>query len=96
MYIWDSDTNRPYQWNSKRFQAPLEMNLRAARIRRTNDAESLTLKLYSDGVLYFTKTISDSKEFVCPDDPVEEFNFRLEGTATVKTVEFAEDMQELQ
>ena len=58
--------------------------------------DSLTFQLFIDGVLKFSKTITDSKAFRLPAGyKADTAEIRLSGNVTVKAVTVAQSMTEL-
>ncbi len=95
LYQWDGAApSRPYRWRSKLYQLPRAANLRACQVR-ASDYSSLTLRLFENGVQYYTRAVTSEMEFVLPGMGVTRFQFELAGTARVNSVQFAEDMEEL-
>lgn len=95
VYCWERGaTKRPYIWKSKLFQTPYPTNLSNFQVK-ARDYDDLTLKLYGDGNLILTKTITSLMEFVGPPDVVNEFEVQLEGTSRVTQIEVSDGMEEL-
>lgn len=95
LYKWDgAATSRPYRWRSKLYQLPRGANLRACQVR-ASDYINLTLRLYENGTLFYTRAVTSDMEFVLPAVDVTQFQFELAGTSRVNSVQFAEDMDEL-
>jgi hypothetical protein len=99
---WEAGAGlRPYTYRSKEFKLERPASFCAAQIKAEN-YDSLTLKLYGDGVLFHTQAITSESEFVIPPKRVtgdettyRTFQYELTGTAPVQEVQFAEDMDEL-
>lgn len=92
---WEgSDGRRPYSWRSKLFMLERPTSFRFAKIDAA-DYSNLTLKLYSAGNLYATKTVTSDREFILPAKAVRNFEYELSGTARVQSAQFGEDVTEL-
>lgn len=97
VYAWDSHASnfRTYTWRSKEFQLPRAANFRAAQIRGTLTTP-ITFKYYSDGSLVYTKTVTDEHEFVLPAYDSTMVQVEVSGTAEIRLIQIAEDMDQLQ
>lgn len=92
---WDAGaTNLTYIWQSRPFQAVRPINMSCAQVLA--DAYPVTFKLYADGSLKSTKTVTDDNPFRLPGGyRALEFAVRLEGTQNIYDVILAESMAEL-
>lgn len=92
---WDAGTgNISYVWESRPFTAPKPANPSCAQVFA--ESYPATFKLYADGVLKHTQTVANRKPFRLPAKYLaEDFRVRIEGTAEVYHVAFAESMEEL-
>ena len=94
LYLWEgSDTKRPYTWRSKLHLLPRPAAFRMAQVEAAD--YPVTLKLYGNGALYFTKTVTTDREFVVPAKAVRQLEYELSGTARVRSVQVAESVEEL-
>jgi len=98
LVTWNSSgTSLSYTWRSKVYQLPYAVNMLAGQIKGSTFGSGLTFNVVGDGSTYFTKNITASGEFVLglPTFGTNELQIELVGTATVKTAEIAETMEEL-
>lgn len=98
LVTWNSSgTSLSYTWRSKVYQLPYAVNMLAGQIKGSTFGGGLTFNVVGDGATYFTKNITASGEFVLglPTFGTNELQIELVGTATVKTAEIAETMEEL-
>lgn len=96
---WDEGgSDLTYTWRSKEFVTGRPTALTVARVLAANYT-SLTFKLYADGVLVHTESVSNGKPFRMPRDyaagKARAFQFELTGTSPVKQVDIAENVSEL-
>tara|TARA_R100000742_G_C4279668_1_gene105161 strand:- start:9306 stop:10982 length:1677 start_codon:yes stop_codon:yes gene_type:complete len=88
-------TRRSYVWKSKEFYSNRPLSPGVAKV----DAESyssLTFKLYADGTLKHTKTVTNSNPFRLPGGyRAKVFEIQLEGTDTINEVCVYESPQEI-
>lgn len=86
-----------FQWRSRQWVLDRPASFAAARIDlQSGDSGSVTLDLYYDGTLAFTKAVSTSREFVLPAKVAEhEVSMRLTGSRKIKRATIAETMDEL-
>jgi hypothetical protein len=93
---WDqAATNLTYRWLSKEFDLDDEVTMQAGRVRATTYT-SLTMRLYVDGVLKHTETVSSKEPFRMPGGYTSSrFRIEIEGTDELKLVDVAETMSEL-
>lgn len=90
---WEGSTAPlTYTWKSKLFKLPYPTFFEYAQV----DGYPVTLKLYNNGTLYFTKSVTDEKEFVLPPEVCSNFEFQLEGSSTVRSVQFSDEVMELE
>jgi hypothetical protein len=90
----DGSTNLTLTWKSKKFRAPRPICPSVVRI----EAESypVIFKLYGDGSLKFTKTVSSKNSFRLPSGyKAQIFEFQFETAAQINTVSIAEKVNEL-
>lgn len=85
-----------YSWKSGRIDAPRPVNPGAAQVLGSGFAAGDTLKLYADGALVHTETLTDEKPFTLPAGYLaDSFEIQLEGKAEIETVHIAEAIHEL-
>lgn len=92
--LFDSGDPLGHLWRSKIYQFERPANFTCARIYAA-DYDDLTFKAYVDGTLKHTQTVTNKKPFRLPYSPGERFEFSLEGTSKVTSVEIAESADEL-
>lgn len=94
---WDNGgSNQSYTWKSKRFVHERPVNPGVAQIEASSFATSATFKLYADGTLMATKTVSSGEPFRLPDGyKAREFEIQIEGSVPVQAVYVAEVMEDL-
>lgn len=87
-------------WKSKPFYSPRAVNLGAGRVEAhaydNGSTQSLTMKVYADGTLKHTQTVTDGEVFRLPDGfMANTWEFQIDGNVTVTSAGFAETVQEL-
>jgi hypothetical protein len=94
--IWDAAAGKlAYDYETPDALVSRPTSFEFARVV-AKDYAALTLKLYYDDVLIFTKAITSSREFLLPDKEAEQrVRFQLQGTSTVELVSIAESIEEL-
>lgn len=95
---WDdhASTYLTYTWKSKKFEAPKQLNFAWAQVLVT-DSLPVTFKVYADGTLKHTQTITSSTPFRLPSGFKSKFwEVELVGTGAVRGVLLAEFIKELQ
>lgn len=91
---FDRGSNLNLTWKSKVFRLPFEDNFAVAQVHA--DSYPVTLKVYGDGVLRHTQTVASSKEFRLPSGfRCRDWEFQIEGSATVTEVAIANSVAEL-
>lgn len=88
-------------WRSKRFYSPRAINLGMGRVEAeaydNGSTQSLAMKVYADGVLKHTQTVTDGEAFRLPSGfTANTWEFQIEGNVRVTSAGFAETVQELQ
>lgn len=83
---WDSgETNLTYTWKSKKFVAPSPRNLGVGQVFA--NVYPVTFKLYADGELKHTQTVTNDRPFKLPSGfKTREFEVELLGTSDINTV----------
>ena len=87
--------DRALSWRSKAFYQPKAMSLGAARVEAS--AYPVTFKVFADGVLKHTQTVTSAEPFRLPSGFLaNQWEFEVSGAAEVYSAGFAESMTELQ
>lgn len=95
LWLWEgSDNKRPYTWRSKLHLLERPASFRMGQVEAA-DYDNLVLKLYSNGNLYYTRTVTSDREFILPAKAVRNFEYELSGTSRVRMVQMAESVEEL-
>jgi len=85
-----------YTWRTKKFFSPRPMNPAVAKVNCDSYSPSPTLKLYADGVLKHTQTVTNGEVFRLPSGyKAQEFEAELEGAVAVNEVCIYESAQEV-
>lgn len=94
IHSWGTSTTYlDYIWKSKTYQLWEYTNLAVARVIGTG---TCTFKLYVDGILKFTKSVTMDKLFKLPSGfRGKEFEIQLEGTSTVDFIQLATSSRNL-
>lgn len=92
---WGHDTNlTSYTWKSAKFTLPAPQNPACAQVTATS--YPATFKLYADGVLKHTQTVTNNNPFWLPSGYRAQFlEVELSGTAEIQSVQVAASPQEL-
>ena len=91
---WETGSNQTYIWKSKLAREPNAICPSALRLYATGN---VTFKLYADGVLVFTTTVSDSNVVRLPSGyRAKEFQIEVSGTGTLQSFAIANSVSELQ
>ena len=91
---WESGSNQTYTWKSKLAREPNAICPSALRLYATGN---VTFKLYADGALVFTTTVSDSNVVRLPSGyRAKEFQIEVSGTGTLQSFAIANSVSELQ
>lgn len=85
---------RPYTWHSKLYELPYATAFNLCRVRAESYA-GLTLKLFADETLFATLNPTSDLEFVIPPQLGRTFEFEIEGSTPIETIQFVENPQEL-
>ena len=90
---WDATGAKSYVWKSKLFSMPKPICPGFAKVVATT--YPVTLKLYADGALKQTATVSSAEPFRLVDGyRARDFEVQVEGSATVRGIAVAETMQD--
>lgn len=98
LYKWDADRNalKQARWRSRRFVIDRPQNIGAGKVIGDIDCRCLTLRLYADGRLRHTQTVTDQRPFrMKMGYRAREYEVELEGTATVRELHLAGSIAEL-
>lgn len=96
LYRWGYGSAGTVVWKSKKFRLPLPTNLAAARVIADSYASPLTCKVYADGVLKHTQTVTSAMPFRLPSGfRAREWELEITTTATVFEVALASTVTEL-
>jgi hypothetical protein len=91
---FDAGSPLTYTWRSKTFRAPFVMNFGKAQV--VSSAYPVTFKLYGDGALRFTKSVSDGNLFHLPSGyRALDYQIELAGTSDITQVSVATSAVEL-
>jgi hypothetical protein len=91
--IWQDGAALSYIWKSKKFTMPQVMGFSCAQVEA--EAYPVTAKIYSDGALAHTETVTSRTPFRLPVTPGRDWEFQLEGNTEVFAVTIAQSMGEL-
>jgi len=98
IFTWEGDVEGnllTFVWKSAKHRFPRLLNLGAASVE-ADSYVALTFKLYADGVLKFTKTVTDGEPFRLPGGYLSNiYQVQLSGTDTVTGVSIAETIFDL-
>lgn len=91
-----SSTELSYTWKSKKYVSPKPVNMAVAQVA-AEDYNDVTLKLYADGVLKHTETITNGNAFRLPAGYLaKNWEIELTGKSRVTEAFIAESIRELQ
>lgn len=91
---FDAGSALTYTWRSKTFRAPFAMNFGKAQL--VASAYPVTMKLYGDGVLRFTKSVADGNLFNLPSGyRALDYQIEVSGSADVTQVSIATSAEEM-
>ena len=93
---WDSDSAKiTYRWLSKEYLIDPPATFQAGQVRASSFSD-LTMRLYVDGSLMHTQTVTDDQPFRMPGGyRTRRFQIEVEGVDEVKSVDIAENISEL-
>ncbi len=98
IFEWEGSATsalKTFIWKSAKHRFPRLVNLGAASVE-AESYNSLTFKLYADGTLKFTKTVTDGEPFRLPGGYLANiYQVQLSGTDTVNGVSIAETIFDL-
>jgi len=91
---FDAGSSLSYTWRSKTFRAPFAMNFSKSQV--VASAYPVTMKLYGDGVLRFTKSVADGNLFHLPSGyRALDYQIELTGSSDVTQASIATSAEEL-
>lgn len=91
---WEGGSAKTFIWKSKVFVMPAPHNFACAQV--TAAAYPLTFKLYADGVLKHTQTVSGIQPFRLPGGfRADRYEVEVSGSSVITAVSVADSMQEL-
>lgn len=93
IHSWYTGTAKAYTWRSKKFEPPQPMCFSAAQVEA--EAYPVTFKLYGDGVLVHTQTVTSRNGFRLPSGRYRDFEFEISGSGEVFSVSLAQSIREL-
>jgi hypothetical protein len=87
---------KSYKWSSKLFENPTPLNFSTAQVISQDYSPGVTLKVYADGSLVHTQTVTDSKPFRLPAGFIaRDWYVTVEGKAKVSFVGLTQSVTEL-
>jgi len=91
---FDAGSALTYTWRSKTFRAPFSMNFGKAQL--VASAYPVTMRLYGDGVLRFTKSVTDGNLFNLPSGyRALDYQIEVSGSSDVTQMSIATSSEEL-
>lgn len=91
-----ASTFKTYFWKSKLFEFPQETNFSVAQVNADSYGSGITFKLYADGALKETVTVTSDEPFrLSAGYLAKDWQFTLEGTGDVTSVLIAQSLTEL-
>ena len=90
---WGEGSNLTYTWKSKKFGLPGEVSFSAMQVEA--ESYNLTAKLYADGSLIHTQTVTSREAFRLPARLARDWEIELTGTVEVYNVAIAQSITEL-
>lgn len=91
---YDAGSALTYTWKSKTFRMPFPINLGVGQV--VASSYPVTLKVYAEGALKATKTVTDNNAFRLPGGfRSTDWSFQLEGTSAVTFAAISTSVEEL-
>ena len=90
---WDVGNNLTYTWRSKKFNFPTPLSMSCAHVEA--EAYPVTAKIYADGTLLHTETVSDREPFRLPVLVGRDWEVELSGSNEIFSFSMAQSMGEL-
>lgn len=90
---WDAGGNGAYRWKSKRFTVPAPINFSFGQVMA--ESYPITMKVYADGVLVRTQSVTDDQAFRLPSGMARYWEVELSGSHKIIAAYLANSMEEL-
>jgi hypothetical protein len=90
---WQAGTPKTYTWRSKKFTLPQVMGFSCAQLEA--EAYPMTAKVYADGTLIHTQTVTSRQPFRLPAVVGRDWEVQIEGDKEVFALLVAQSMQEI-
>jgi hypothetical protein len=90
---WERGAPMAYTWKSKKFTMPQAMGFSCAQLEA--EAYDMTVKVYVDGALVHTQTVTSREPFRLPSKVGRDWEFQIEGSNEVFSFAVANSMTEL-
>jgi hypothetical protein len=84
-----------YTWRSKKWYLPVETSWSVAKVRADYTTGAASIAIYADGVLVGTVTPANDLPTRLPAFRCREFFFEVTGTRSIKSIQFATSVREL-
>jgi len=91
--VWNAGAVKNYIWRSKKFTMPEVMSFSCAQVE--SETYPMTLRVYADNSLLFTKTVASRNPFRLPATVGRDWELELEGSGEVFSLSMATSMTEL-
>jgi len=91
--VWSDGAAKSYIWRSKKFTMPQIMGFACAQLEA--EAYPMTLKVYADGTLIHTQTVTSRNPFRLPAKVGRDWEMQVEGSSEVFSLAVANSMTEL-
>lgn len=91
--VWNEGAAKSYAWRSKKFTMPQIMGFSCAQLEA--EAYPMTLKVYADGTLIHTQTVTSRNPFRLPAKVGRDWEMQVEGSSEVFSLAIANSMTEL-
>lgn len=90
--VWEAGPTKTLRWRSKKFTMPEPVSFSCAQIEAEN--YPMTMRVYLDGALLFTKTVASRNPFRLPSKVGRDWEFEIEGDFEVFVAGLATSMTE--
>jgi hypothetical protein len=90
---WNEGSELTYQWKSKLFALPAVMGMSCAQVEA--EAYPVTMKIYADGSLIHTQTVTSRFPFRLPPISARDWEFEITGTNEIFSAALSQSMSEL-
>jgi hypothetical protein len=91
--VWFDGAAKAYVWKSKMMTLPHTLSFTCAQVEA--EAYPVTFKIFADGTLFYTKTVTSRRPFRLPVQVGRDWEFQVEGSTEVFAVAVATSMTEL-